>query len=800
MAETLARDSGGLELRADPTAIAPERLLVFEVLGDVSRFVEAVRKVPGLEWIDEEELAGDTDSGGGMAYLMVPDARALAELAGLWNAWATTGTLPRGFTPWKHVFSLLTDLRPWGPRDRVDQFDAEQLSLAMEDDPNELLPLEIELVYRRSPVRAAESRGVVERKVLEAGGRVLDRSRIDAIHYDALLVELPRRAVAEVLALSLTSIAAVDDVMHIRAQALATTIDVDDEQISSRPLLPMPALGQLGEPILALLDGVPMAGHGLISRHLAVDDVFDLESNSPVSTRTHGTAMVSLIVNGDLNDLQATLPRRVHMVPVISSPEGADESFPSERLLVDVIYQAILSMREGVDATAPHVFIVNLSLGNKRARFHGRISPWARLLDYLSYRYGILFVVSAGNNVEPLLVTDFATRTAFEDSSSEERAKAMVRAVGGMMPQRTIIAPAESINALTVGASNEDNVPDNLRAASSILIDPYSSLLICNPSSTLGPGYAGAVKPDVLISGGRERVTVIRSDGEGIWVQPGRAGRANGLKVAVPPVAGREVAEGYTSGTSAAAALVSRTCHRIHDALERAYGVPFLSLPHSQRAVLLKVLLAHSARWQTETVNVIQECLGPDNRRQHARRKDNVRRLVGYGVVDPEAAITCADDRATVWATGLISKDQVITVSVPIPISMGGRAAPHEVIATLGWLTPVIAGAKAYRSVRLWLIEPDIDGLGVSASPEQPDTHQGRRGTLFSRRWDGQRVASIVDGKTIQLRIQRQPDQDARVVDEEIPFAVAVTLCMPEVQGIYEEVRQRLEVRPTVAV
>jgi len=57
--QVLQRDPSGLELRADPTALAPERLLVFEVRGAVSAFSAAIRQVHGLELIDEEELESD---------------------------------------------------------------------------------------------------------------------------------------------------------------------------------------------------------------------------------------------------------------------------------------------------------------------------------------------------------------------------------------------------------------------------------------------------------------------------------------------------------------------------------------------------------------------------------------------------------------------------------------------------------------------------------------------------------------------------------------------------------------------
>src|SRR6185437_7398032 len=148
----------------------------------------------------------------------------------------------------------------------------------------------------------------------------------------------------------------------------------------------------LGNPILGLLDGVPVAAHALLANHLVVDDQFALEPNAPVADRIHGTAMASLIVHGDRNLDEAPLRRRIHVVPVL----GANDRFPDDRLIIDVIYGAIMAMRAGATPSAPDVLIVNVSLGNRRRPFHGQLSPWSRLLDRLAYRFGILFVVSAG--------------------------------------------------------------------------------------------------------------------------------------------------------------------------------------------------------------------------------------------------------------------------------------------------------------------------------------------------------------------------------------------------------------------
>lgn len=789
----LVRDPEGLSLQADPTGLAPERLLVFELRGAVDAFRNAVKNIRGLDLIDEEALEADESDKSPVAYLLVPDARALKEIESLWRRWQRGEAWKTGLTPWRDVFALLRDLRVWGPQDRVDDDAIDVLQHAIEDHADDdRLRLELELVFRGDAQDAQALEQRVLGEIAGRGGALISRCRIDDIAYHGVLVELPVSAVREIAARSLAGVAGIDAVMLIRPQSLASGIEVADLEPQSRDTSSL--VGQLGTPILALLDGVPVARHPLLADFLSVEDRFDLERDALVSQRAHGTAMASLIVHGDRNRAEPALPRRIHVVPVLSARDGHAESFPDDQLMVDVIDIAARSMRDGDSATAPHVLVVNLSLGNTRQPFHGRMSAWARLLDRLAYHYGILFVISAGNAEQAFPVQGFQTRTAFEDAQPEARFVEVLKAVASRMGQRKIIAPAESVNGITVGACNHDDVAPAHRHAARSLIDPYPSLRMANPSSRLGPGFGTAIKPDVLMPGAREHVAITRSGGAAIDVEPAGPSRVAGLKVAAPPKAGIENAEGYTNGTSAAAALASRTCHRIHDALEQAYGESFLQLSTRQRAVLLKALLAHTARWPEDTAALIKRTLGPSDGRHHVRQKDNIRRFLGYGVVDADAAVACADDRATFWAVGELSSDGLVRVPIPVPMAIHGKAKLHSVFATLAWFTPVRAGTRAYRCVRLKLLKPDeIDTLGMDVSCGlQPDQNQGRRGTLYSQRWQGKKAPAVDENMVLRLSVQREIDQGSVQIDERIPFALAVTLTMPGEVKLYEQVRLRL--------
>jgi hypothetical protein len=655
-------------------------LLVLEVRGSIQQFIAAVKRIQGLELIDEEELEGDEQDKKPFVYLLVPDAQALANIAALWDRWTRAQSMGTGFAPWRDIFSTLRDVRPWGPQDRVMP---EERAIIVEEiagrPDDERIRIEIELVFRASATRGMTTEADTRAAIRNAGGEVVSRCRINDIGYHALLAELPVRAVREIIEMSPTSIAGLDPVMHIRPQSLASSIDVSESEATEiEEVSPIQR-----SPILALLDGVPVAQHPLLRGTLVVDDQFGLEPTAVVINRHHGTAMASLIVWGDRNQTEQRIGRQIHMVPVL----GANDRFPSDRLIIDMIYQAVLAMRQGQDPSAPDVIIINLSLGNVRKPFHGLMSAWARLLDRLSYRFGILFVVSAGNHGAPFSIPGLSTFTQYETAAAPERAKATISALGQLLVERRLLSPAESVNSITVGGANIDAVSAADRRLAAGSADPYPTFTMANPSSALGPGFANSVKPDILMPASKEHMRFV-STGPSLTVKPCTAARAHGLKVAAPPRDGIGSYEHFTNGTSAAAALASRICHQIHDALEAAYGNVFTALSHVERATLLKALLVHTASWPNVASDLIREVLGPADNRQHVKQKDNIRRFLGYGFADSNIAISCTEDRATFWATGTLPRDRTVSVGVPIPICLMDRQGCMPYLLPLHGLPP----------------------------------------------------------------------------------------------------------------
>lgn len=781
------KEASELELRSDPTALAPERLIVFELATSVQNFIKAIEKVSGLLFVDEEELDSSDGDQEPVMYLLMPNMQALKQIESLWSRWSKGERLDHGLTAWEEVFSYLRVLRPWGPNDRVDATSIENFKFNMENEKGNVFA-EIELVFQQTDENAEKAVQQVSSFVLQKGGSIKSEARIDAIGYHALLAELPPQEILNIINLNMNSIAGLDPVMFIRPQARMTASPVEEGDLAET----IPTT-DLKSPIAALLDGVPVASHSWLSHHLVVDDIFNLEQSVLVKDRVHGSAMASLIIHGDRNTktFAPPLPRKIVHIPVFDS----GDKFSSDRLVVDIVYQALMDLVSEQNEYCKDVLVVNLSLGIANYRFQRRISPLARLIDWFSEKYGILCIVSAGNITEPFNVPLLDNKSDIKALKSQELGKAILSAIDGLKGQRRLLSPAETVNGVTVGALNSDLIEESQRgdglSRSRPRIDPFGDIAMSNPTSALGPGFANAIKPDILMAGSKEQIELhhVKDSYDG-YPQP--ATKFAGLKVAAAPRIGEENATGWTGGTSAAAALASRTTHRIHDALEDVYQDDFTDIPKIQRAALLKALLVHSAKWPQKTRDFIKDTVGPHDNRQHVRQKENVRRYIGYGVVDEDFAVSCAADRATFWTTGTIGPDKRRKIMLPIPECYIGKAQSHRIAATLAWFTPVNVGRSAYRSIKLDLEDPkEIGILAVNATGNQPDRNQIKRGIVISRFWEGHKAAVINGKNKIAIYIQRNPDGGSRI-DKDIAFGLALTIEMPGVNEVYDQVKEML--------
>ena len=103
--------------------------------------------------------------------------------------------------------------------------------------------------------------------------------------------------------------------------------------------------------------------------------------------------MASLIAHGDLGSDGAPIETPIYVRPILVPVEdfnrNVDERTPDDRLLIDIIHEAVLRIK-GTDKRKGErtmVKVINLSFGNSWQPFDRQMSPLAKLLDWLAWKW-----------------------------------------------------------------------------------------------------------------------------------------------------------------------------------------------------------------------------------------------------------------------------------------------------------------------------------------------------------------------------------------------------------------------------
>lgn len=835
------------DMKPDVEGFEPERVIVFETVADtVTEFAKAAAKVEGLEWVGDLDLgeqAGDDDFHvaeegkeaqplAARLYAVMSNQKAAQTLLSLWSDWLKEPDkkATRGFGPFKDVFTHLKDIRRWGPIDRLEgtgvlaawkedqQFAADHPGMQ-----HPAVRFEVELWYRGSDAARTKAFTHLNALVTKAGGQCIAQSAIGEIYYHGVLAELPAAVVGETLAAiqsqTYTDLLRCDDVMFFRprAQTLFRLVPAGEEKV---PAAQPP--GQLAHqsPVIAVLDGLPLENHSLLRDRLRIDDPEQFRQRyTQPGHQQHGTAMCSLILHGDLSKNEPALSQKLYVRPIYEPKTDfdgnyADEGTPNNVLLIDLFHRAVRRMVEGdgaEPAIAPTVKVINLSFGNRWQPFETRFSPLARLLDWLAWKYKLLFLVSVGNHGRDITISTPADQ--WKNLPAEDLRAEVVRAVRDDQAYRRPLSPAESVNAVTVGAWHEDACPPHADNR----VDLYKDSSLPCPFGTHAAGYDQAVKPEVYFPGGRQlyRGPVIE-DGNPTKFTPVYTNRPPGLKVASPGTTAADLnGVCYSRGTSDATALATRSVGLAYERLMEYRKLPgWERLTDDYLAVILKALLVHGASWGPEA-DLIEGAIPPDDLKGKSGKRDWQRlqrilnRFIGYGKVDPQKVQFATDQRATVLAWDTLPDDKSHLYALPLPQSLGGKQVKRRLSLTLAWFTPVNARHKNYRQAFLWtdvgIVETttiEVDGEKKKKRTEKfgketllvnkagLDEKTSQRGTVQHGVWESEEKAVVIpEGERILIRVNCKAD--AGKMTDSVPYALAVSLEVAEGLDIpiYQEVK-----------
>lgn len=600
-------DSKAAIVQAGVEAHSPDEVLVLETVSRVDRFLNAVRLIEGLEWLAEVDVDIEPDEDfyyldddgrpdgiplSGRLYLISTNNLALREFVSLYNRYVENpeSPLPYRYGKFKEIFKLLKDVRFWNHIDRLEYGDVENWLRDIELVPDLPTRFQIELWFRNDAIARNRAQEDVSGVLLAQGGRVLSSCQIPEIQYHAILAEAPSVSMREILTnVEEGTLIQCNGIMFVRPSGQMVAPETVIENVDIVPIEEVEPLPN-GSPIVALFDGYPMENHSLLNNRLQIDDPDNFVDNYLLETRVHGTQMASLIIKGDLNVPGTSIDTPLYVRPIMTyDSHSRIEQVPEDYLIVDIVHRAVRRMFEGegnMPPVAPDVKIINFSVADPARVFYYSVSPLARLLDWLSYKYKILFIISAGNWPQDFSLD--CSDTAFCNKPQIEREKYVVQQLLDKRAVNRIMSPSESINNITVGAAHFDY--------SAVMqydrrYNPFSGLY---PSTytPFGGGIQRSIKPDFIYDGGRMFYNL-----PPIQQMPAKYSRSTsspGICTAFP--GGGIDRRVHARGTSESTALVTRWATYIYKYISTLLDSNNVSQDYAH--LFVKGLLAHGCSWE----------------------------------------------------------------------------------------------------------------------------------------------------------------------------------------------------------
>jgi Subtilase family len=809
--QELQSDFGVAQATAD--GLDPEQVIVLETIGSVPAFQNVVRHIAGMEWLgDFDAEIAEPDPGfladgadpakqKGRLFVVASNRTAYSEMLRLWNLWraATNDKLDAPFGNLAKAFNYLTDVRAWGPQDRVHATGVKEYWEAGLYSNIPVLRFEAEMWWREDAAKKDGDYEELRARVTAAGGNCVKRASISEIHYDGVLIELPAPAVRAVVddlnASQGNTIIRLTGVMRFTPRGQAAILPIGDGAVVTPPNRPPPT----GDPVVAILDGLPLTNHAALQGRLVVDDPDGLAVSYQRGEHRHGTAMASLVCHGEYNSNEPALATKVYVRPVMRpyGPQDGtrrEERFPPDELAVDLVRRAVRRLFDGDGPTppvAPNVKVINLSLGDEAQPFDSNLSPWARLLDWLAFKYQVLFIVSAGNPGSEITIP--APPASIAGMSDDDLRSHTLRSMAQQRVQRRLLAPAESINALTVGALHAQTGPVG---NTGLLIDPLRGAALPSPAMPVASGFRRSVKPEILVPGGRLHLErpINQPDPTRTVFEVSRAPAQPGQLVAACHPAGTSNQHAARAcGSSNAAALTTRRAAQMVERLRELQAEPGgEALTEKHVAVILKAMLVHGASWGELESLYYRVFIDPARgRRDWQEVKRDCARFFGYGPVDFDRGTLCTDQRVIVLGCAEIEAGQGHVYHVPLPPALGAQTVKRRLAITLAWFTPTNPRHRSYRVADLWFKPPE-DVLRVSR--QDADADAVCRGTVQHEVLEGTSAVPITDGDTMPVQVNCRPEAASKIPSM-IPYALLVSLetAQPLAASIYAQVKAKID-------
>ncbi|MGP5568173.1 S8 family peptidase [Pseudomonas helleri] len=410
--------------------------------------------------------------------------------------------------------------------------------------------------------------------------------------------------------------------------------------------------------------------------------------------------------------------------------------------------------------------IFNLSLGNSNAPYDGtHVRGLAYILDVLSRRHNILFVVSTGN------YSGSDNPPTPINSWRDEYPEYLVA------EQSSIIDPAPAMTVLTVGSISRHNATyDSQRFPEIHQLSPAAENQP-SPFTRHGPSVKGALKPELVAPGGNLASPMRQADAQ--W-RPDMRGL--GVLTLHHQAVGNTLFK-EMSGTSLAAPYVTHLAGRLLNEYPAA------------SANMLRAMLVNQAYLPEEVSSTFSDEFKKAYKEDKSTRNREVARdVAGYGVVNEGDLFRSSDNAVILMSEEGIENNACQFFELPLPADyLRSSRGTRELSVTLAYSPAVrttrveyLATQISYRLVKGTSLDDvqkhfnqeqkaETETRNDDAIPNRDISAQTRsRGTVQSSRWTFKQRKPDEKWFVVVIRQDREwnhPD----VLDTE-PYALVVTV------------------------
>lgn len=413
---------------------------------------------------------------------------------------------------------------------------------------------------------------------------------------------------------------------------------------------------------ICILDSGINGNHPLIAPAMA--ESADFIGGDGSDLNGHGTAVAGIALYGDLESCKASnywQPELLLFNGRVLNEHAEFDVKTIEKTLVEAVTYFVEEHQ---------CRIFNLSLGNANAPYDGRhVRGIAYVLDKLARDFNVLFVVSTGNfngsnNPE---VPKYSWRDEYPEYLLAE--------------QSVLIDPAPALNVITVGSLAKHNATFDAQRYPEIAQLAPASENQPSPFTRHGPSVKGAIKPDLIATGGNF-ASPVRTGREYDAVMKGM-----GVLTCNSRFLGNTI---FTemSGVSFAAPYETHLAGRLLNNYPRA------------SANLLRALLVNHANLPNEVESSFSEEMKTTYKAACGR--DAGRDVAGYGVVDDNELFRSSENVVVLMAEDKIENNAHHFFELPLPPEfLRTQRATREIRVTLAYCPAIRTTRLDYAATKI---------------------------------------------------------------------------------------------------